>query len=129
MTRYSVLAQLVDVYNTCVMTSNLESRMKHGEALQEIMKSAPEGSGIDSGTKLDVSESTTKRLLFTFGFHHMDDDGFYTHWTHHTLKVTPDLAYGINLSISGRDRNQIKDQLYEIYGRWLHEEVPCAQPA
>jgi hypothetical protein len=44
----------------------------------------------------------------------MNDGGFYDGWTEHTVVVTPSFR-GINLRISGRDRNQIKEYLYETY--------------
>jgi hypothetical protein len=90
--------------------------------LNELMSDAPSGSGIDSGTELD-SDSTPKRLIFTFGYHHMDDVGCYDGWTDHSAIVTPNLQWGFNLRITGRDRNQVKDCLYDVFNNWLSDLV------
>jgi hypothetical protein len=82
----------------------------------------PSGSGIDSGTKIDLDKSHAEKIIFYFGFHHMDENGFYDGWTEHTLVVTPSFT-GINLRIGGRDRNQIKEYLYDTYDYALTCEV------
>ena len=39
----------------------------------------------------------------------------YDGWTNHTLTVRASLQFGIDLTISGRNRNQIKEYLYETF--------------
>lgn len=84
----------------------------------------PSGSGIDCGTKLDES-STSERLVFTFGFHHMDECGFYDGWTEHKAIVTPTLTShsGFKLRITGRDRNDIKEYLHQVFDSALDESI------
>ena len=74
----------------------------------------PSGSGIDSGTKIDRDRSTANKIVLTTEFHHMNDAGFYDGWTEHTITVTPTFE-SINLKIGGRNRNQIKDYLYDVF--------------
>lgn len=90
-------------------------------AFDEIMDSAPSGSGIDCGTKF-ISYKNGK-LKFQADFHHMNDGGFYDGWTEHVVTVSPCLAYGYEIKISGRDRNQIKDYLHDVYHHWLNADV------
>jgi hypothetical protein len=82
----------------------------------------PSGSGIDSGTKLDLNASHAEKLVFDIAYHHMNDGGFYDGWTQHRIVVTPSFT-GINLRISGRDRNDIKDYLYQTYDYALKQDV------
>ena len=89
------------------------------EKIRALMDSAPSGSGIDNGVQLLEDESHDNRLVFQCDFHHMDESGFYSGWTYHTAVVTPDLAFGYSLRITGRDRNQIKEYLGETLGYWL----------
>ena len=93
-----------------------ENRLKTLEGLM------PSGSGIDCGTKLDLDASSEDRLVFNVSFHHMNDVGYYDGWTEHEIVVTGSLAFGIALKLSGRDRNQIKDYLYEVYDVALKEK-------
>ena len=83
----------------------------------------PSGSGIDSGTKLDFDRSKPNRLVFTAPYHHMNDDGMYDGWTDHDIIVTPDLGFGFDLRITGRDRNQIKDYLGDTFAEALRQDI------
>lgn len=89
----------------------------------------PSGSGIDSGTKLDYGRSTPDKLVFTMSFHHMNDSGMYDGWTDHSITVKPSLVYGIEIGISGRNRNDIKDYLGDTYHAALTYVVDDAQEA
>lgn len=120
---YQVLASLVDARLRCLKTGN-EWADKHEENILAICKNElPSGSGINCGTKIDLDKSTGDKLVFNMSFHHMNDGGYYDGWTEHVVTVKPSLQFDIELSISGRDRNQIKEYLYETYRLALTE--PC----
>lgn len=113
---YRELASLVQARLNCITASNKEWQPKHEERICTLVKEyLPSGSGIDNGVEIDLGASTGEKLVFTFGFHHMNDGGYYDGWTDHTLTVKASLAHGIDLKISGRDRNAIKDYLYEVF--------------
>lgn len=114
---YATLASLLSARKNCERTGNTEWFDRHTGSIESLVrKYMPSGSGIDNGTVLDLDASTPNRLVFTFGFHHMNENGYYDGWTHHTCVVTPDLASGYDLRITGRDRNGIKDYLGETFG-------------
>jgi len=113
---YQRLAELIDWNPT---PSFVNQRL---EDINRVMDTAPSGSGIDDGTKLDDT-STANKLVFNTGFHHMNENGYYDGWTDHQVIVTPSLAYGFDMRITGRDRNDIKDYLYEVYDCWLRSEI------
>jgi hypothetical protein len=92
------------------------------EKLDKLIKHLPSGSGIDAGVKLDFERSNSKCVVLTFNFHHMNDVGYYDGWTYHTAIVTPAFG-GFNLAITGRDRNQIKDYLYDVFDYALRQKV------
>jgi hypothetical protein len=54
----------------------------------------------------------------------MNDVGYYDGWTEHTVTVTGSLTSGYKMTISGRDRNDIKEYLYETFSAWLDETAP-----
>jgi thiaminase len=117
---YQQTAQEINLINT----SNTPDHVKMArERLDTILKEAPSGAGIDNGTRLDDINSTSKKLIFHANFHHMNDAGYYEGWTEHMVIVTPCLMHGFNLQITGKDRNQIKDYLHEVYQNWLNSEV------
>ena len=80
--------------------------------LDQLVKMLPSGSGIDSGTKL-VSASATK-IVLECSFHHMDEHGFYDGWTEHRITIRPTFD-NLDISVSGRNRNDIKEYLHEVY--------------
>src|ERR1035438_3458182 len=71
--------------------------------LTSLMDGAPHGSGIDDGIKLDDS-STASKLVFTLGYHHMNEHGYYDVWTAHEAIITASLQHGYDIKITGRDR-------------------------
>ena len=121
MKNYQKIAAILAAIGNCEKSGNAEWKSRHGDTLKAIMDNAPSGSGIDCGTKLDDT-ATPEKLVFSMSFHHMNDGGFYDGWTEHKITVKASLQFGFTLSISGRDRNQIKDYLSEIYNEWLGEE-------
>ena len=66
----------------------------------------------------DVKSTKTGRqknkIVISFGFHHMDENGMYDGWTNHDLIIRPDFD-GFKIKITGRDRNCVKDYLYELF--------------
>lgn len=93
---------------------------KHGETIDKLMKDSPSGSGFDSGTTI-IDHG--KKLMFETSYHHMNENGFYDGWTEHTITVIPDLVLDFTLSISGRNKRDIKDYVYEVFETWLNSDT------
>lgn len=122
---YRELAHLVSARANCMKDSinNVEWQRKHEDFAEQLVKDyMPSGSGFDSGTKLDWDTSHIDKLVFTTAFHHMDDNGFYDGWTEHTVTVTPCFD-SFRLRISGRNRNDIKEMMYEQFSHCLETDV------
>ncbi len=81
----------------------------------------PSGGGFDAGTKIDEEKSRPERLVFNTEFHHMNEAGYYDGWTQHTVSVKPSFVYGLEIAISGKDRNEIKDYIHESFSQALCE--------
>lgn len=112
---YMEIAKLLQAIENCHKTGNDAWRLKHGARINWIVKNLlPSGSGIDNGTKLD-DRSTTEKLIFNTSFHHMNEHGSYDGWTDHEVIVRPSLTSTIDLRITGRNRNEIKTYLHEVY--------------
>lgn len=88
-------------------------RQPHEDLLQELLELLPHGSGIDTGIKLNEYETKKDKIYFDLSFHHMDENGYYDGWTDHNLIITPSLSDGYNIRITGRNRNNIKEYLYD----------------
>jgi hypothetical protein len=124
------IASRILAIENCSRDGNLVWKSKHRDALAWFAKEyLPHGSGVDSGTTIDVDRSTPNRLVLLTSFHHMDE-GSYTNWTDHEVIVTPSLALDFNLRVTGKDQNGIKDYLDSLFRECLAatvEDVPVLE--
>lgn len=97
---------------------------KWRKRIADIMDGAPYGSGFDNGTPLGNShKQSDRRLTFVTSFHHMSEHGFYTEWTEHLVTIEATFN-GLGVKVSGRNRNDIKDYIAEVFGIWLSADAP-----
>ncbi len=120
---YQEIASAVSARLNCIASNNIEWQHKHEEKILNLVKNyMPSGSGVDNGTRIDFSNINPKRIVFYADFHHMNDNGYYSGWTEHTIIVTPSFD-GFDLRITGRDRNDIKEYLGDLFHHALNEVV------
>lgn len=126
---YQKIAQLLQAMENCQKSANTEWYYRHHKELDNIIKDrAPSGSGFDSGTKIS-SDSLPERLILNTSFHHMNDMGYYDGWTEHKIIITASLCFGFNLRVTGRDRNDIKEYIAEMFQLFLDEDIQDTQSA
>jgi hypothetical protein len=115
MTLAERIASRIAARANCERSGNSEWFQRHGEALEELRAQLPSGSGFDSGTIIDLGKSTAEKIVLQTSFHHMNEYGTYDGWTDHTVTVRASLISGIDLTVSGRNRNGIKEYIHEIF--------------
>jgi hypothetical protein len=121
---YKELASAIDARKRCKETGNTEWFERHSESIKQLVENfLPSGSGFDHGTRIDLDASHADKLVLFGSFHHMDENGMYSGWTDHTITATPSLIHGLNIRISGRNRNDIKEYLHEIFSADLHQTI------
>src|SRR5690242_28193 len=98
-TLVAAIASAAQARHNCLASNNSEW-LDHwtGQLEQYARNELPSGSGIDSGTKIDLDASNDKIVVLTLGYHHMDENGYYDGWTDHTIRVRPAFN-GIDLTI------------------------------
>lgn len=102
-------------------TLNAEWLARWTERLDDIARNVlPSGSGFDNGTTIDLDNSNAKQLAFETSFHHMNEHGMYDGWTEHRVVVKPAFD-GFTITVSGRNRNDIKDYIAETFHHVLSE--------
>jgi hypothetical protein len=123
----AAFAQTLAARENCRKAGNSAWFTVHSSRLADLCREhMPSGSGVGlraGGTEFDFDASKPDRLVFNTGFHHMDESGGYDGWTEHQVIVTPSLVFGFELRITGRDRNDIKDYLAELYQSALSAEI------
>lgn len=122
-----MLAGMVQARINCIASGNTEWRAKHEENAEQLVRDLfPSGSGWDHGTRLDWDKSTGEKLVLYGAFHHMDDAGGYDGWTDHQVIVRASLMSGLNIRITGRDRNDVKEYLRDTFDMVLSAQVTHA---
>lgn len=81
----------------------------------------PSGSGFDAGSKI-IREEYKNRIKIETEFHHMNENGYYTEWTKHTITIFPCLECGMEVKVSGRNVNYIKDYIFDVFYDVLNSE-------
>lgn len=108
-------AATLEAMRNCERSGNSEWETRHLGTLNSAERDyLPSGSGFDDGTRFDHDKSNVTRLVFHTSFHHMNDVGMYDGWSDHTVTVTPTFS-GVDVRVSGRDRNDIKDYIAEVF--------------
>lgn len=85
------------------------------DKIRELEKQLPYGSGVDAGSSVNLKLSTGHKIVIDTAFHHMNENGCYDGWTYHQVIITPCLMFGYKLRVTGRNRNRIKDHLYNLF--------------
>lgn len=120
---YSRVANKLVAYDNCLKSNNNEWLSKHESDLNELVENyLPSGSGFDNGTKFNWDESNRNKLVFDTAFHHMNEGGYYDGWTEHKVIITPDLMFGFNIKITGRNRNDIKEYIGQCFDDFEYKE-------
>lgn len=108
------IATAVTAWNNCLDSGNDWADV-WSERLDNIEREClPSGSGFDSGTTIERDKCNGQRLVLTTGFHHMNEHGYYDGWTQHTVTIRPSFVTGLDITISGRNRNDIKSYIAEM---------------
>ena len=121
---YQAIAQALQAHQACVISGNGTWEERHKDRILTLVRDyMPAGAGVDNGTHLNFEASTPEKLVFDVGFHHMSDGGYYTGWTQHKIIITPSLAHGFDIKVTGRDKNGIKEYLADTYHSALEGEA------
>ena len=118
---YAEIVRTVNAIENCRKSGNTNWFDRHETTLAALLGFLPHGSGIDNGCEL-VSAKPDK-LVIAFSFHHMNENGYYTHWSDYKLTLRPCLQFGTSSTISGRDVNGIKDYLHDEFHACLTSNV------
>lgn len=117
------IAELVEARANCQKSGNAEWFERHTDNLNEVIRDHfPHGSGIDAGCTVDLVASRRDRLVIDVPFHIMNENGYYVGWR--TFRVTVRPAFqSIDLQVTGRDVNGLKDYLAEVFHEALTRRI------
>ena len=120
---YRKFASLLLAIDNCEKAGNTEWADRHAQKFADLMNQyMPDGSGFNSGTELDDS-SRPDRLIFTTTYYHSDEHGSITSCTDHKIIITPSLVYSYNMRVTGRNKNDIKSYITDLFTDALDTEI------
>jgi len=126
---FQQIAVAVSARQNCKASDNTEWFDKWTEQLEAMNDELPSGSGFDSGSKIDFEASRAERIVINTSFHHMHESGMYDGWTEHQVIVTPShLGSGFDLKVTGRNRNDIKEYIAEMFHFALQHRYSTIPP-
>ncbi len=96
-------------------TVNDAYRSMAEDKFNRLVEMLPHGSGLDAGCKVLLEESSGDKIVIQADFHHINEHGYYDGWTEHKVIIRPCLMYGYTIRITGKDRNYIKDYLFNLF--------------
>ena len=114
----SILANKINARLNCIKSNNLEWKENHQNSIFELCQNLPSGSGLDGRFEIDLTQSTDKKIVFFFEYHHLNSNGYYTGWTSHELILTPTFG-GFCMKITGKNKNDIKCYLYDMLDEYF----------
>jgi len=123
---YEEVARLIGAYQRCIETGNNEWAEKYLEKIESHIKDLPNGSGIDGTTYLDFEKSSENKLVIHSEYHCMNGNGFYDGWVKFTITITPSLAFGFYLKITGnfgKYRELVIDYLVDTFYHAFNETI------
>ena len=121
---YQVIAGKVSARLNCIATGNTEWEDKHTSAIYQLaLNYLPQGSGFDNGVNIDLEKSTGEKLYLTTSYHFMNEHGYYDGWEDYKIIVTPSLQHDYYIRIVGKNRDDIKDYIDQLFSLALDELV------
>jgi hypothetical protein len=118
------LALVVGAIQNCKKSNNTEWEQNHTEKLEQVVSEyLPHGSGLDGIVEVDIDKSSENKVVINIEYHHMDENGFYSGWTNHSIICTPSFIHGVDIRVTGVNKNDIKSYLEERFAEHLQREL------
>lgn len=126
---YQAMAQTFAAYKGCIDMGNSDYETIHRDKLDMMAREyLPSGSGVDNGTTIDVDRCTLDSMVLRFGWHYMNEDGYYCGWINFVVGITASLRWGFDVQIATTDTDKdeqvdgLLDYLHDLYQNALAEE-------
>jgi len=117
---YRLIARAGDALRHATNNGNEEWQQAWQELLEKCEELLPSGSGFDAGTEIEYAGSD--KIVLRTAYHHMID-GYYDGWTEHVITVVPSLTHGFDIRVGGRNKNDVKGYIAEVFYDVLRQEV------
>jgi hypothetical protein len=111
---YEKMASLLAEYNKYI-GENEQKRMLRRAIEEFVAEYMPKGGGWKDGTSIDLTESNDSEIVLRGTYYHVISYGNYGAPTEHKILIDASLSRGFKVKVTGRDKNDVKDELYERF--------------
>ena len=112
----------IQAMNNCLKSGNTEWFHKHEDTLDSLSKYLPSGSGLNYACSINIDESDENKIVIDFLYSHCNEFGWTVGYTAHKLICKPTFD-GLDLRITGKDKNGVKEYLYDIFDSCLNHTL------
>jgi hypothetical protein len=126
MTMAATFESIQQAIDNCKRSGNNEWEERWRVRLDKLIDHVPTWSG--TTLKRGDVDVTSAAIRYDVSYHHMNDTGHWDGWTEHTITVRP-AFHGVNVRVSGRDRNDVKDMIHEAVNHAFTLNVEWDEPA
>ena len=124
----------LEALHNCNRSDNTEWQRKHNDALDELDKQLPSGSGLDVPPKVDrLLIRFADRAFYIHGsYHHMNGDGVYDGWIKFVLRVRATFR-SVDVDVHQHEEtanwdDDLADYLCETFQHTLSEPLESSTP-
>lgn len=109
------------LYQKIARVASQKNTPKKGKELALLQELLPIGNGIEKECVI-LLKSTEKRIVIDTAYWHPNDSYETSRWTDHQIVITPSFEGEINIRITGKNENNVKDYLHHIFHEALMKE-------
>lgn len=110
------------MYQKIARVASQKDAMLKREELVMLQELLPIGNGINYGCVISLKKSTEKRIVIYTAYWHPNDSYETSRWTHHQIVITPSFEREINIRVTGKNVDNIKEYLQEVFREALMKE-------
>lgn len=122
---YAAMAEAITAYQNCVAKGNELWANRWLDRLKQLENLLPVGSG--SGffdVHLFALYRFKEEIRIDLSYLFTDEHGVYDGYRDYQVVIKPSLFLGVKLTVKGRDRNDIKTYIRDVYYQALTSESP-----
>ena len=109
------------LYQKIAIVVSQKNTLKKAKELSLLQELLPIGEGIETGSVI-LLKSTKKRIAIETIYWHPN---YSDEWSKHQVIITPSFEDEINIRITGKNENNIKEYLHNVFREALMSEIVC----
>lgn len=112
---------IMKLYQKIARVASQKNAILKWQEFDKLQKLLPIGNGIEAKSVI-LLKSTEKRIVIDTAYWHPNVSYETSRWTDHQIVITPSFEGEINIRVTGKNLNNIKEYLNEVFREALMKE-------